>query len=292
VTATIQQNAPFPAGPVTINVPLTTPVETFPKDAIIDEFKTDPSQRDAVRAAVVAARVFHARDKSLNVRVKTAAAPVSLAMKIVVKQAGRENDAGSILVEMGKAPRWYPTYAYRARDLHGTVDVILRPDQSAADMQRNLGTYWGEEIVIAGVQIDAPYDVPFNRDESLRADVEKSVQLTQITRTPGDPRLGLSINFRFPPVKLVYYGFLRIGTHEVAANPDYGAWVVPSKQNYGFGTGSPEVDPSGQATKCDLILRPDPDWEARSQDLIPPWGGEVVIHDVPIVTTKAAADKK
>jgi hypothetical protein len=41
-----------------------------------------------------------------------------------------------------------------------------------------------------------------------------------------------------------------------------------------------------------LILRPDPDWEARSQDLIPPWGGEVVIHDVPIVTTKAAADKK
>ena len=63
-----------------------------------------------------------------------------------------------------------------------------------------------------------------------------------------------------------------------------GGGFVSPKSNQGWGTSCDDVDPQHQASECDVIFRPNPEWEKSSPDLVPPWGGEVVLHHVPIKT--------
>src|SRR5205823_6041868 len=133
VEQTFHQTEPFAAGPVTVHVPVSTPLELFAKDTIVDEFKVDPAQRAAERAAVLAARVLHDDKGNVEVRVKTAALPVALAVQVVLTQGQAEQKVGTRLVDAGQKPRWSAASAWRKPKFTGTVDVHLRPDQSAAE---------------------------------------------------------------------------------------------------------------------------------------------------------------
>jgi hypothetical protein len=292
VTQTLTQTEPFAAGPVTVTVPVSTPLELFPKNAIVDDFKVDPEQRSAERAAVLDARVRHDHRGHVEVRIKSASLPVALAANVVLTQGSAEQPIGSLLLQAHQPPHWSTVSRGQRPRFTGDVDVHLRPDQGAADYQRTLGTYWGEEIVIPGIVIDAPYDVPFNTDESLRPAVEAALKRPKVTRGSGPGprhRLGLSLSVNGAPVKLAYVIVLAGAGRETKV--DSGSWIVPAKENYGWSTSADDIDPAGQATSCDVILRPDPDWEARSSDLTPPWGGEVVFHDVKIDSPAPAATK-
>jgi len=170
VKVMMQQAKPFFTKPLTVNVPLSIPLQLMAKDAAIDEFKTNANQRDAVRAAVSTARVIHDAKPGIEVRVKATTLPSSLAMKVVLKQGATEEEAGAIVIDAAQPPRWHSIFGRKPVTLRGTVDVCLRPDPAAADLQRKLNTYWGEEIVIPAVVIDAPYQPPYLHDPSLRSE--------------------------------------------------------------------------------------------------------------------------
>jgi len=89
----------------------------------------------------------------------------------------------------------------------------------------------------------------------------------------------LILHAKAPPAKMVYNVYLRAGGREVkVAN-----WIIkPMPGGEGYTLFTPDIDPAGKATSCDVILRPDPDWEVHTPDLTPPWGGEVVFPNVKI----------
>jgi hypothetical protein len=281
VEVVVRQSQPFAVGPVTVKLPLTTPMELFPAGTIIDEFKTEPEVRNAELSAIVATRVTHDSRGQVNVRLKIKDLPRSLAVEVVLKQGSAEQKCGTMMIGGGvTSERWYAPYSWEKPKFTGKVDVHLRPSQDAADSLQSLGSYWGEEIVLHGVVVDAPYDPPFNRDESLRAAVMKAIKTPTIQRLPGSKQLSVNISYVDSPVKLAYNVILSWNGREVVANP-YGGYT-PAKQNTGYGTSCDDVDPAHQATECDVIFRPNPEWETSSEDLTPPWGAEVVLHHVKI----------
>jgi len=206
--------------------------------------------------------------------------PIAMAMTVVLKQGSTEQKVGGLLIGAGGGAHWQAPYASDKPKFTGVVDIHLRPDQAVADSQRTLGTYWGEEIVLKDVQVDAPYDPPFNRDESVRAAVVKAIQVPKIERMSAVNMLSVNTTYIGSPVKLAFQEILSWNGHEVVVNP-YGGYVSPNA-NQGWGTSCDDVDPLHQASECNVIFRPNPEWEKSSPDLTPPWGGEVVLHHVKI----------
>jgi hypothetical protein len=209
---------------------------------------------------------------------------VPIAASVVLTQGDASQKIGQLLIDAGKPPHWVQIYSWQKPRFTGSVDIHLKPDQAAADGQRVLATYWGEEIVIPSINVDAPYDPPFVKDESLRPAVEKSLMVPRLRRIGGDSPIEVTVEAHGPPIKLVYHILLvRDGRERLAG---HGPVVYNVGGNNSYGTSSPDVDPAHKAATCDVILRPSRDWETSSSDLTPPWAGEVVFHDVKIESTK------
>jgi hypothetical protein len=272
------------AAPFEFDVPLTLPIELFPQGATVDEFKPDEPQRDAMLKALAMTRVTRDEKGELDVRFKSLGTPMSIAAEVFVVQGAAQQRVGEIRIG-GLEERWFQVPCWQKPKFSGVVDVHLRPSQTAADSTQALATYWGDEIVLRNVTVDAPYDPPLNRDESLRPKVEQSLRPPKIVRGKGSRpahALSLSLDADSPPVKMVWNVFLRANGKEVRV----ARWdLQPSTGGFGTATSGPDVDPIGKPTRCDVIYRPDPDWEIRTYDLTPPWGGEVVFPGVQIGTS-------
>ena len=279
----VTQPAEAAAWRTEFDVPLSLPVELVPAGATVDEFKVDEARRGEMVKALATARVTHDEKNRVDVRVKALDPPVGVSADVYLTQDGAEQKVGGMRIDAG-ASRWCNVPAWPKPKFGGVVDVHLRPAQDPADATRRVYTYWGEEIVIRNVTVDAPYDPAFNRDESLRPRVEKSLKIPKLTRNSGasDPRwrIGANLSADAPAVKLSYGVYLRAKDgREVKLT----RWdVSPSTGGVGYGTSGPDVDPEGKAMTCDVIYRPDRDWEIHTSDLTPPWGGEVIFRDVPI----------
>jgi hypothetical protein len=112
--------------------------------------------------------------------------------------------------------------------------------------------------------------------------VEKSLRPPKIVRGKGMPpryALSLSLDADSPPVKMAWLVVLRANGKEVKVTR---CGILASTGGVGYSTAGPDVDPIGKPVVCDVIYRPDPDWEVHTSDLVPPWGGEVVFHGVGI----------
>jgi hypothetical protein len=270
---------PFKGPSVEWDLPLSAPVTLYPKDATVDEFRVEEKDRTAMRDAISQVRVFKAENGNLDVRIRSAQLPHPLACEVVLVQGPEQQRVGEVLLEPGKPGHWSLVYTTQKPKLVGKVTVELRPSQTAADREMALGTYWGETIVIRDVVIDAPYVVPFKHDKSLRAGVTKALTAI-ITRSGPSGRLGVDLNAKDPPVKLAYEVFIRADDREERVTD----WTVSANTNMGCGTSCKDPDPS--AKKVDVIFRPDRNWEIHSADSVEPWGGEVVLHDVPVQSTE------
>jgi hypothetical protein len=60
------------------------------------------------------------------------------------------------------------------------------------------------------------------------------------------------------------------------------AWNLEANETHGWRRVYEDVDPDHAAEECNVILRPNPDWEKSSNDLNPPWDGQIVIPHVKI----------
>ena len=135
-----------------------------------------------MRAAFADARVRRDERGNAEVRLRPRDLPVDVAMAVVIEQGGAEQPVGTILRRRGDRTRWAAVSSTRPPQFAGKVNVHLRPDQSAADAAKDLGTYWGEPIVIRDVVVDAPYAPPFDADQSHRPAVERALAGTAIAR--------------------------------------------------------------------------------------------------------------
>src|SRR5262249_27320367 len=143
-----------------------------------------------------------------------------------------EQKAGRMIINGGTtSERWVGPYGWEKPKFTGQVDVHLRPSQDAADNELTVGSFWGEEIVIHNVLVDAPYDPLFNKDESLRPAVEKAIQLPKLVRSPGSKQLGVNVTYNGAPVKLAYKVILSLNGHEVLYN---NIGPVSAKSNSGY----------------------------------------------------------
>jgi hypothetical protein len=98
----------------------------------------------------------------------------------------------------------------------------------------------------------------------------------------ADHELRGNILFDAPPAKLAYRAYFSYGGHEVQINPPDMPWITAAHQRYSWSFICPDPDTSHNAIDCDLILRPEPNWEKYSKDLEPPWGFEIVLHQLKI----------
>jgi hypothetical protein len=282
VAMKIEMLKPVAIGPVEHAVPLSTSVELVPADANVDVFEADPTKRDEMNASIHAARVGRRKgSEHLDVRLKVGKLPVAVAADVFLAQNGAEQKAGAIRLDAARPPRWAEVRTWqKPRFTAGTVDVILRPSQAAADGQRTLDVYWGEPIVIKDVLIDAPYVPPLNNDMSHRAAVEKALAACKVRRTEQG---GLHVTLSAPatPVKLAYDVTLLRGGSEYVVDS---CWTATSNGRSSSSYTCDDRAPELKSQTCDLIFRPSPDWEIRTWDgdATPPWGGEVILRDVPI----------
>jgi hypothetical protein len=279
VIANVSMTEPIQIGPVEIEVAVSAPVEILPANAVVDEFKVDESLRQEMRKAFTAARVLHDEKGRADVRVKAAHLPMPVSAEVVLVQGDQEQVAGVVLIEEDRSARWASTFNRPKLKFTGMVDIHLRPKQDPADGTRQIKTYWGEPIVIKGVQVDAPYDPPFNRDESLRPTVEKAFSRPTLrweNQKTGD--ITVSVDVNHAPTKLAYQIYLRAGGKEYTSPNIELDMAKDSGYSYGRSTKFPETT----ATKADVIFRPDKDWEIHTYDADPPWGGEIIFRDVPI----------
>ena len=272
-------------GPVAFDVPIDIPVTLAAADAVVDEFVAPPHSRDAMAGAVEAARVETKPERSGrgSVWVKFGPSlPANLAMRAVVRQDGREFPGRTLLRLTSEGPGWERIDGPKDTPA-GRVDVILRPDQEAADSQMDLRTYWGEEIVISGVVVDAPYAPPFNADASLAPAVEAAVRLTNIGPVePGrryDPsrRLRVKVEFENAPCPLAYRVVIRANGAETS-DPDTQV-RTKAGQNMSYGERPPL--PDGVFDVVDIWLIPDAGWEAHADATDPPpWGFPLLFENV------------
>lgn len=272
---------PVAAGPFTIEYPLSLPVTLAANDAVVDTFETDSSLRPTVHAAVRDARVEEDEEGKVAVSIRTDPTPLPLAMAVHLRQGEQEQRVGTLRIDAGDNAQWYRVWTGKKPIFtDGKVDVILRPSQDAADNTRALDTYWGEEIALEGIGVNAPRQVVFNQDMTLRPAVEASLKLDRLTVTDtGSERLKFFIGARQPPVKLAYRVIARSGERETIAQSET-RFRPGESMSYGLHMALPDPD----AATVDIILQPDPEWEVNTHDLTPPWGGQVVFKDVPLPT--------
>jgi hypothetical protein len=269
--------------PTILKFPLSMPIEICPAGATVDTFSTDPQFRDAMRIAVSQARVFQRADGGrLDVRFKTdAPLPLPIAAEIFIVQNGVEQSVGRTLIDTNPASPWHGGLYIRDKlPERGKVDVHLRPSQQAADREVALATYWGEPIIFRDVEIDAPYDAPLNKDESLRPAVEAALSAPVIHRDGSKFPVRYRITYKKVPVKLDYEVLVVSGGKERSI----GNWRTHEQLRFsGSASGSAlEFDPDHRASTIDVIFRPNRNWEVSSYDATPPWGGEIVYRNVRI----------
>jgi hypothetical protein len=275
----VGMDKPFSGPIVKWEVPMSTPVRLCPADATVDDFRVDQKDRAMIFDKIRIVRVTKDEQGKVDLRLKVDPLPRPIACEAVIVQGSDQQPVGTALLKAGSPTHWVrvDNTSQKPRFV-GRVKVELRPSQAAADDELTLGTYWGETIVIPDVVVDAPYVVPFNHDESLRPAVEKSLAATVTRSGEGKQhRFGVELDVRGSPVDLMYEVFARAGDREVRVTDWHGAANSVFESHTLL-----EEDPDPTAKTVDLILRPDRNWEIHSTNLIPPWGREVVLHDVPV----------
>lgn len=275
-------NEPVQAGPFTIEYPLSLPVTLAAKDAVVDTFEADPSLRPAVHAAVLDARVEEDEKGRVAVSIRTDPPPMSLAMSVHLRQDEQEQHIGTLRIRTADNAQWHRVWTGKKPIFtDGQVDVVLRPSQDAADNTRSLDTYWGEQIVLEDIGVNAPREAVFNDDMNLRPAVEACLKIERlVVAKEGKRRLQFFVACHEPPVKLTFRVIARSGAKQSTNNsmPNF-----QPMQNMSYGITMPLPDPD--ATTVDIILQPDPQWEINTSDLTPPWGGQVVFKNIPLPTT-------
>ena len=291
-------------------VPLSTPITLAGHDATVDRFVVDPKQRAAMRAAVPRARVWTDGDAELRVAVGISAPPVPIAAEVVLRRHG--DDGGTVYGhlqtypnerqtwrDIGASAEWQGTYGPPTRrDFAGeVVDVVLRPSQDAVDSEEKLGNYWGEELVISDVQVDAPYAPPLNNDESKRAQVEAGITIEKVeveTLPTGEGKeAALNITFAVGGRVLVRLDYQ---VYVSSVGPDGGrAAEVTSPIRLTHHPSYPTrmtVDlplPDERPGRVDVALRVNRDWEFGRSGATVPWAGEIRFRDIPVPAVGAPA---
>lgn len=285
ITMTVSSQKYTGLKPVMIDLPVSAPVEVCPADAVVDEFKVDPELRDAMKAAVMMGRITRDDEGKIRVVVRVKDLPMAIAGVVTLVQGETSQRIGIIRMNPERKEKWFGIEHGKVPKLSGAWDIHIRPDPKAADGERKLGTYWGEEIVIPNVTVNAPYDPPFVRDESLRPKVEAALRARpprirrRDDKSMRDFALLISLDVQSSPVKVSFEVVLKRDGREVIATSPL---AVGAKQNSGTQIYCRDVDPEGKASSCDLILRPNLNWETNAFDQTPPWFGEIVFHDVKI----------
>ncbi len=275
-TAQLMGRNDTPLGePVDIAVTRSIDVKIAAADATVDEFMVVDAERDTMRAAVDA-RFRRGRAGELRLEVWTGKLPVAVAMEVVVVYGVREQVVGTIRVEKGGRPRWHALWRQLPDEWRGVADIHLRPAQEAADSARTLGQYWGEPIVLSGIEIDKPYSPPFVLDETIREAVEKTITLT-VERGSNPGALGVTVTVDAPPIRLMYEVRVKQSREK---HPHRDVSCGPG-ESISYGMHVDGVAPD--ATHVDVVLEPDRFWESKTNDLAStPWGGVVVFENVEI----------
>jgi hypothetical protein len=285
----IRLTQPFATAEVMFEKHATLPVDIVPHDVTIDAFEADPALRQAVRDSVKEAVLLTDAPDRLVTEVRINRPPVAMAMEVLVRSDDpgvKPLTVGRLTALAGAVDFWESIDTRLTAPLPaGSYTVVLRPSPVVADLvSTQLATYWGEEIVLANVELgQVDHAREFNMDESLRPAVMRSIGIEpiQYTRLKDRP-LGIILQFKNGlPVVINADVYVRAGGVEVKANSVHAA---PSEFAGGvleFGSGSyaalPAVRP--RPTTVDVVLKPRPRTGRRAASDGKPWGHEIILKN-------------
>ncbi len=288
LTPVLTTTAPTPT--VTVRVPISTQLRIAAADAVVDRFVAEEGHRDAMEAAWTRTRVEVADGKPA-VWLRLESPPVAMAMGVWLRWADEEARVGGLLVEAGSSPRWRKIGPWRpprgpAWPTEGEAEVVLKPEQSAADYVFALDTYWADPMRRDGVMVNEPYEPAFNRDASLTEQMEKAVTIKRVSvRDPERKKFGMSLSTWQAPVRLAYKVVLLHEGREIPG-PSHITLSAKAGDNMSYSSGGyPIPDPA--MDRIDILLVPDREWEDGSTDPTPPWGYPLLFEDVPLPATGA-----
>ena len=246
----------------------------------MDQFITDPMQAKAIEQALLKTRVETTTDYS-KVWLELNTLPVKLAMKVFVIDQDTEHLIGHLLLDENQPRQWHLIKTRKHFKLSPDVHVELRPSQDIADHRRNIATYWGQTLRRNQIKVNAPYNVPFNMDQSLASAMTKAVTVN-IQKRDSQNRLDITYGFNHIPVSVDYIPLYLIDEKWQRNNQFFDnnpRVVVSNNGSFGHGT-SLELNDDQQTVSIRLV--PNIDWEANSQNKAAPWGYAIEFLDIPL----------
>lgn len=89
----------------------------------------------------------------------------------------------------------------------------------------------------------------------------------------------LKIGTMSPPARIPGLVYIRVGGRELKLGQRHGhEW-----SSTGAAADLHTLELPADTKTIDVILRPDPDWERNTTELIPPWGHEMIFRDVKVL---------
>jgi hypothetical protein len=264
---------PWQAKAVTFVKETKTPVKLAEKDAVVETFVVDGSQREGEGAAIQEVMLDIVNGKAVG-QIRTKELPGALAMDVVLRRDGKEQVIGQFQRDSGEADYWSSMRWERVAEFpDGVVDVVLRPDADAAQWELKAMPYWGEEIVIKDVPVRSTA-ARFNMDEKLRRGVEKSIRVSNMKWMKD--LLTFEIHVDKPPVTLSYDVIVRAGGKESSAR-DIQAMASTGGIYYGA-----RCQWKGDVKEVEVVFRPRRQGFDRPASGGLPWGGVVVVKGVKV----------
>jgi hypothetical protein len=278
-------------GPFRFDLKATRSIEMVPADSIVDTFQIEPALRDQMKAAFTEPLAGYAtldEERILLVRLKLSPPPMKMPLEVWVTGDGRREQLGWIHADSRQSTTHRRFWRLRSSHRYQAINVELIPSQAIADTYLSLDRYWGEPIVIENLPVSEVYQGPFTIDESCRDEIERCISMDTLTLFEGvEEALVGAIKIDNPPKNLCFSVKVRVNGRELSIEgPELfldqgGQHGIPLLVR-------PFV--SRDVTSVDVVLRPYPLWETRTDSTNPPWAGEITIRDVPV--ERIALDKE
>lgn len=264
--------------PFDITKKCTKDIKIVPEDVIVDQFINDPIQADNIEKAWQQTRVEITTDFT-KVWLDLDMLPVKIAMKVIVVDQDKEHEIGNLLLDENQPRRWHLVNIRKHFKLSPDVQVELRPSQDVADQRPDLSSYWGQPLRREKITVNAPYNLAFNMDRSVADAMSKAVSIRLNLRSENEKQdlyyvlHNLPVGANYTPLFLINGKWQR-NQMNFYTNPKSRAGV-----NFSYGSAT-QLQP-GQKT-ISIRLEPNVDWEADTQDFIPPWGYAIEFLDLPL----------
>ncbi|MAX26361.1 MAG: hypothetical protein CMJ19_17860 [Phycisphaeraceae bacterium] len=198
----VRIDSPHGYEPFTITETHSRPLKIIPANAKADTFITDEKFNKSMDQAWHRTRVIQT-SKQTSVWGELENIPLNLAMAVILIDQDKRHYAGNLLINEVLPKKWYMAHTKRNYKLSGQVKVLLEPSQHVANRHMNLATYWGKPLQRENIKINAPYDPPFDMDQSIADEMAQSYTI-QVGKRHSNKSLKLTVHYLTAPACVNY----------------------------------------------------------------------------------------